>query len=252
MQELLPRRGHTLQVAGDGRAALEALERGRFDVLLLDIHMPELDGFQVAAAQRRREQGGGRRLPIIALTARTAAGERQRCLEAGMDDYLAKPVRAAELFAALERVVERMKEEAGRMKKEDDPVHPSSFILRPFDGLIDAAALLAACDGDDGLLRKMCAHFRAFAPALLAEVGEALQEGDAARLRAAAHKLGGMAASFSATAAEAVALLGRLGGQGRIDEATAVHSGLTEMVGKLSAALDELSVERLRGGRADG
>src|SRR5262249_10318563 len=77
LEELLPRRGHTLRVAGNGRAALTALEEGHFDVMLLDIHMPELDGFQVVAAQRRREQGTGTHLPIIALTARSAAGDRE-------------------------------------------------------------------------------------------------------------------------------------------------------------------------------
>src|SRR5262249_60373177 len=99
------RRRHSLHVAGDGQAALNALEQGHFDVMLLDIHMPELDGFQVVAALRQREQGTSTHLPIIALTARSAAGERERCLQAGMDDYLAKPVRAADLFAAPDRVV---------------------------------------------------------------------------------------------------------------------------------------------------
>src|SRR5262249_8045664 len=107
MEDLLPRRGHTLHVAGDGRAALAALEQDPFDVMLLDIHMPELDGFQVVGVQRQREQGTERPLPVIALTARSPAGERERCLQAGMDDYLAKPVRAAELFAAIDRVLWR-------------------------------------------------------------------------------------------------------------------------------------------------
>src|SRR5262249_14994453 len=105
MEDLLPRRGHTLRVARDRPAAPGAPRQERFDVMLLDIHMPELDGFQVVAAQRQREQDTGRRLPVIALTARAADGERERCLQAGMDDYLAKPVRAAELFAAIDRVV---------------------------------------------------------------------------------------------------------------------------------------------------
>jgi PAS domain S-box-containing protein len=205
MEDVLPRRGHTVQVAGDGRAALAALERGRFDVMLLDIHMPELDGFQVVAAQRQRERGTGRRLPVIALTARSAGGERERCLQAGMDDYLAKPVRAAELFAAIDRVVPG--EEAPR-PDEPDAGAPG--------GLLDPAALLAACDGDAELLRKMCRHFQAFVPGRLAEAGEALRGRDAPRLREEAHKLGGMVSTFSATAAEAAALLGRLGGEGKI------------------------------------
>jgi signal transduction histidine kinase/CheY-like chemotaxis protein/HPt (histidine-containing phosphotransfer) domain-containing protein len=240
LEDLLPRRGHTLRVAGDGRAALTALEQGHFDVMLLDIHMPELDGFWVVAAQRRREQGTGTHLPIIALTARSAAGERERCLQAGMDDYLAKPVRAAELFAALDRVV----------SGGGDPGPAETDASIPAD-LLDPAALLAACDGDDELLRKMCRHFRTFVPGRLAEVMEALRDGNTSRLREAAHKLGGTVSSFSATAAEAAALLGRLGDEGKIEEATQVHSRLTEIVGRLNSVLDTLSVERLRWRRDD-
>jgi CheY-like chemotaxis protein/HPt (histidine-containing phosphotransfer) domain-containing protein len=249
MEDLLPRRGHTVHVAGNGRAALTALEQGHFDVMLLDIHMPELDGFQVVAAQRRREQGTGRHLPVIALTARSAEGERERCLRAGMDDYLAKPVRAAELFAAIDRVVR--KDEGGRTKAEQETTGASgsSFSLPPSsvgEGLIDADALLAACDGDADLLRKMCRHFQAFVPGRLAEVGEALRERDPTRLHLAAHKLGGMVSSFSETAAEAAALLSRLSGQRWTEEAIHTHVRLTEMVGRLISAFDTLSVEQLR------
>ena len=240
MEDLLPRRGHTVHVAGNGRAALTALEQDHFDVMLLDIHMPELDGFQVVAVQRQREQGTGRHLPVIALTARSADGERERCLQAGMDDYLAKPVRAAELFAAIDRVVSG--EEFSRAV-ESDTGFPS--------GLLDPAALLAACDGDAELLRKLCQHFRAFVPGRLAEASEALRDRNTLRLREAAHKLGGMISSFSSTAAEAAALLGRLGSEGKIEEAVQTHSRLTEIVHWLISVLDTLSVEQLRRWRVD-
>ena len=240
MEDLLPRRGHTVHVAGNGRAALTALEQDHFDVMLLDIHMPELDGFQVVAVQRQREQGTGRHLPVIALTARSADGERERCLQAGMDDYLAKPVRAAELFAAIDRVVSG--EEFSRAV-ESDTGFPS--------GLLDPAALLAACDGDAELLRKLCQHFQAFVPGRLAEASEALRDRNTLRLREAAHKLGGMVSSFSSTAAEAAALLGRLGGEGKIEEAVQTHSRLTEIVDWLISVLDTLSVEQLRRWRVD-
>ena len=117
--------------------------------------------------------------------------------------------------------------------------------------LLDPAALLAACDGDDELLRKMCRHFRTFVPGRLAEVTEALRDRNAPRLREAAHKLGGMVSSFSATAAEAAALLGRLGSEGKIEEARQTHSRLAEIVGRLGSVLDTLSVEQLRRRRED-
>jgi two-component system sensor histidine kinase/response regulator len=202
--------------------------------------MPELDGFQVAEAQRRREQGTSAHLPIIALTARSADGERERCLEAGMDDYLAKPVRAAALFAAIDRVVSG---EGVRRPVEADARVPG--------GLLDPAALLAACDGDDELLRKMCRHFQTFAPGRLAEITDALRDRNTSRLREAAHKLGGMASSFSATAAEVAALLGRLGSEGKIEEATQMHSRLSDIVERLNSVLDDLSVKQLRRRRED-
>jgi CheY-like chemotaxis protein/HPt (histidine-containing phosphotransfer) domain-containing protein len=248
MEDLLPRRGHTVHVAGDGRAALTALEQGQFDVLLLDVHMPELDGFEVVAAHRQREQGTGRHLPVIALTARSADGE--RCLQAGMDDYLAKPVRAAELFVALDRVVAARDQESG--VRDQAPASSltadSSHLAPAAEGLLDPAALLAACDGDAELLRKMCRHFRAFAPGRLAEVTEALRDRDPARLKAAAHKLGGMVASFSA-AAEKAALLEQLDAQGRIDEAEQTRTALANIMGRLIPVVDDLSIDRLRSWR---
>jgi PAS domain S-box-containing protein len=246
MQELLPRRGHTVLVAADGRAALEALERDPFDVMLLDIHMPELDGFQVAAAQRARERGTGRHLPIVALTARRADGERDRCLQAGMDDYLAKPVRAAELFAVIDRLVRTGKPVTGRSGSAAAPVfEPACPAAEPPD-LLDPATLLAACDGDSALLRKMCGHFQSFAPGRLAEVREALNDRNGPRLQQAAHKLGGIVSSFSTAAAQVAALLEGLAKQGKIEEGLQAYSRLSEIVDKLSSVLDRLTVEQLR------
>jgi PAS domain S-box-containing protein len=251
MEELLPRWGHTVQVARDGRAALTALAQDHFDVMLLDIHMPELDGFQVVAIQREREQGTGRRLPVIAMTARSAEGERERCLQAGMDDYLAKPVRAAELFAAIGQLVTgelaRMKDEGGTMKKVGDSIHSSSFNPElSATSLLDPAALLAACDGDAELLRRICQHFQTFVPGRLAELSDALRDRSTLRLQEAAHKLGGMVSSFSTIAAEAAAHLGRLGTEGKFEEALQAHSRLTEIVRKVISVLDILSIDQLQ------
>jgi CheY-like chemotaxis protein len=99
---LLERRGYTVSVAGNGREALRFLDQGTFDLVLMDVQMPEMDGFEATAAVREREKGTGRRLPIIAMTAHAMKGDEERCLRAGMDAYVSKPIKPAVLFAAVE------------------------------------------------------------------------------------------------------------------------------------------------------
>ncbi|MEK7407108.1 MAG: response regulator, partial [Acidobacteriota bacterium] len=101
---LLEKRGHSVEVAGDGRQALEALEREAFDLVLMDMQMPDMDGFEAIAAIRERERSSGAHIPIVALTAFAMKGDRDRCLAAGVDAYVAKPIRPAELLAALEQL----------------------------------------------------------------------------------------------------------------------------------------------------
>ena len=100
--ELLEMRGHTVKLANNGREVLAALEQHSFDVVLMDVNMPEMDGFQTTAAIREREKADGTHLPIIALTGFGMKADRERCLQAGMDGYLCKPIRSQELFEAVE------------------------------------------------------------------------------------------------------------------------------------------------------
>jgi CheY-like chemotaxis protein len=102
--QLLARSGHHVRIVKDGREAVELLDRARFDVLLLDLHMPNMDGFQVIRVVRERERATGEHLPVIALTARRRPEDRERVLAAGIDDFLAKPIQAGALSAAIERV----------------------------------------------------------------------------------------------------------------------------------------------------
>jgi signal transduction histidine kinase/DNA-binding response OmpR family regulator len=106
-RRLLEKRGHTVVIAENGRAALDAMERDSFDLILMDVQMPVLGGLEAAACIRERERlaGGGARIPIVALTANAMAGDRERCIESGMDEYLTKPIQARELFATMERVM---------------------------------------------------------------------------------------------------------------------------------------------------
>ena len=102
-RELLVRRGHAVNVVRSGTAALAELEKERYDVLLLDLHMPEMDGFEVISKLRASEQSRGGHLSVIALTARARPADRERCLAAGMDDFLPKPINSAALWSAVER-----------------------------------------------------------------------------------------------------------------------------------------------------
>jgi CheY-like chemotaxis protein len=97
--------GHSVAVAADGAQALTALDKCTFDVILMDVQMPVMDGFEATAAIRARESAAGRHTPIIALTAHAMKGDRERCLDGGFDDYLSKPIRRAELVAALANLV---------------------------------------------------------------------------------------------------------------------------------------------------
>jgi two-component system sensor histidine kinase/response regulator len=102
---LIEKRGHAVTVASDGKAALVALKKDRFDVVLMDIQMPELDGLEATAKIREAERSAGGHIPIIAMTAHALKGDQERCLAAGMDRYLSKPIRSGELFAAIESVI---------------------------------------------------------------------------------------------------------------------------------------------------
>lgn len=101
---LLEKRGHLVTVAGDGRAAVAAVEKEPFDIILMDVQMPEMDGFEATLAIRQREQSTGGHIPIIAMNAHALKGDEDRCLSAGMDGYVSKPIRTHELFASIEGV----------------------------------------------------------------------------------------------------------------------------------------------------
>jgi len=107
---LLQKRGHRVVVAGNGKEALRALAAQAFDVVLMDVQMPEMDGFEVTAAIRAQEKITGAHQLIVAMTAHAMKGDRERCLAAGMDDYISKPVQASELFATLDSLRSRKAE----------------------------------------------------------------------------------------------------------------------------------------------
>jgi two-component system, sensor histidine kinase and response regulator len=242
LEQLLVRRGYRVWLVNNGREALSLAEEAAFHLLLLDVHMPELDGFQVIQAIRERERSTGGHLPVIALTARSRKEDRERCLAAGMDDFLAKPIQAANLWVAIDRVVDAHR----------TPHAPREAILsrsvRPTVGerLLDPRVLLAACGGDAVILEKICQAFRARLPDHVTAVQEALRERDSLRLREAAHKLCGMVAAFSTVAGGVASDLEDHAAQGQLEEARPLVGQLETMADELVRLAGGVSLETLR------
>jgi two-component system sensor histidine kinase/response regulator len=111
---VLEKHGYHVTVAGDGRQALAALDRTHFDVVLMDVQMPEMDGFQATAAIRARERGNGTHLPIIEMTAHAMQGDRERCIAAGMDSYISKPLNIGDLIELVEKFSDPAQQVANR------------------------------------------------------------------------------------------------------------------------------------------
>ena len=101
---MLEKRGHTVIVANNGKEALETLKKDHFDLILMDVHMPEMDGFETTATIRAHERGNGKHIPIVAMTALAIQGDKERCLEAGMDSYVSKPIKSKELYDVVENL----------------------------------------------------------------------------------------------------------------------------------------------------
>jgi CheY-like chemotaxis protein/HPt (histidine-containing phosphotransfer) domain-containing protein len=235
LEQLLTRRGHRVRLATNGREALDLARKGPFDLLLLDVHMPELDGFEVVQALRERERTVGGHLPVIALTARSRNEDRDRCLAAGMDDFLTKPIRPAELLAAMDRLV--------AAPGVSRPVQPAAG--EPV-GLLDPVAVRRACGDDEETLRRMCRAFQTYVPDRLAEVSAALRGRDAPRLREAAHKLCALLFAFSTAAGDVASDLEDHAANGRLAEARPLVERLETMGQELVRLAAGLSLETLR------
>jgi CheY-like chemotaxis protein/HPt (histidine-containing phosphotransfer) domain-containing protein len=233
--QFLASRGHHVRLARNGREALDLSAGGVFDLMLLDIHMPEFDGFHVVRALRAREQAAGGHLPVIALTARSRAEDRRQCLAAGMDDYVSKPIRTADLLAAIDRVVPA----CGVL-----PAAPPN--LGDDANLLDPAVLLAACGGVAELLHEMCRNFQSNTPSLLAMANAALRDHDAPRLHEVAHKLYGSITAFSTMAGKVVSDLEDLAARDNLKAARPLVVRLEAMAQELIRQVDGLSIETLR------
>jgi signal transduction histidine kinase/DNA-binding response OmpR family regulator len=186
---LLKRRGHKVVIAGNGREAVEAMQRQSFDVVLMDVQMPEMGGFEATEAIRALERENGNRTPIVAMTAHAMKGDRERCLAAGMDQYLTKPLDPKQLCPVVEAMA------AGRAPAVADEKPAAAVSLQ----------VLARVGGDRELLAEISRLFVDDAPRHLDRIRRALDVRDGEALRRAAHGLKGAAANFDAEGVVAAA-----------------------------------------------
>jgi PAS domain S-box-containing protein len=202
MRAILEKRGHHVRIAGNGREAVEQLKQDDFDVVLMDVQMPTMDGLQATQAIRGLEAPSKSRIPIIALTAHARKEDRAKCFDAGMDAALEKPVNISEVV----RLVETMA----------SAERPDGFASSPLDGdsklngagfnqVIDLKAARQRMDGNEALLADMARYFLDDAPRLLGELETMLVQGDASNAQRAAHSLKGLASNFGARHVTAVA-----------------------------------------------
>ncbi len=231
-QAMLRNLGCEVELARNGEEALARCAQSRFDLALMDCEMPVLDGWQTTRAIRERE-AGGERLTIVALTANAGAGERERCLQAGMDDYLAKPFTQNALLEVLARWMKPGAERAEEASSEAEE-----------EGWLDPQALAAIRDIDAGLLPRMVAAWLAEGPLLLAAIHQAANSGDGKELFRAAHALKNGAGSVGAKRlAELCRLLEQLGKAEDLVDAASLVEDLDQVFYHSQEALKALREE---------
>jgi len=219
---ILEKRGHAVVVACNGKEALAALEREPYELVLMDLEMPEMGGFEATACIRQRERGTGRHIPILALTAHAMKGDRERCLQGGMDGYVAKPIQARELYQAIAELL------------------PAALVERVDDApmVLDRGEALGHVGGDPELLRELIEVFLQDCPRMTREAREALQSGDALKLKRAAHSLKGAVGILGGKAAFDAALrLETIARQGDLSQAEAAWQILQRALEQLQQAL---------------
>jgi two-component system, sensor histidine kinase and response regulator len=224
---VLERRGHSVAVAHNGREAVEAVERESFDLILMDLQMPEMGGLEATAVIRAREEGTGRHVPIVAMTAHAMKGDRERCLEGGMDAYISKPINRQELIKMVE--APRLAVTIGETSPA--PAMPAATAWSP-------DLMLRRLGGDESLVREMVKLFSAECPQLLSTLRESVRGGSPEHLRKAAHAFRGAVANFATDGPTATARqLEDLGRSGRIHEAPALLERLEREVATLLSAV---------------
>jgi len=226
---LLEGSGHKVTVAGNGREALATLEMDKFDMVLMDVQMPEMDGLEAAQRIRAREQHNGAHIPIIAMTAHALKGDRERCLAAGMDGYISKPIHVSELFSAIE----------GLFAASAEPLKPPAAETAQ-EAVINWQEALQTLQGKSQLLSTVVAAELVELPGLMDAIRQAVADSDASGLRMATHTLKGSLRYFGKTAAfDEVLRLETMGKEGNLADAGASLAALEPAILRMIEALQD-------------
>jgi CheY-like chemotaxis protein len=224
---LLERRGHSVILAENGRQALAAVEKHSFDLVLMDVQMPELGGLEATQAIREKEKASGTHVPIIAMTAHAMQGDRERCLAAGMDGYIAKPLDPKKFLQTVEAVGV---DGAAATAAADDGKGPEDSL--------DSEALLERFSGNKGLLRSLVKTFSKDCPSMMARIRSSLASRDTVALADAAHALKGSVGNFGPSAAlETARRIEKEARQGKLDGAWETYATLEDNIARLLPAL---------------
>lgn len=231
--EMLQSQGHTVLVADDGKAALEALETEQppsFDLMLMDLLMPRMNGIEATAAIRRRERDSNTHIPIIAMTGCATDRDRERCIDAGMDDYVAKPIQDEAFLDLIARAA------CGRSATAGASV--GQYVTNV---ALDARRLLTRLDGDVEFLRRIAELYFDVCSTELSRIRESVACRDAETLRAAAHKLRSSVSNLNAQATfEAALKLERIAESGNIAAAPDALATLEKEASRLNTELGRL------------
>jgi len=239
--------GHVTTLARNGKEAVDALSYQQFDVVLMDVQMPEMDGFQATAIIRERERETGGHIPIIAMTAHAMTGYREKCLAAGMDEYLSKPVRATQLLEVLGRIEPRTVAPTPASKPiaaaaELGQVSP---MTEQFQGAIfDKEEACRQCLDNTDLLRRVVQSFHDSLPSLKSELRDALAARDATAVAKAAHTLKGATGSIVAQRASLASLaVEQAAKAGDLTTADAGWESLSRELGELEQTIGQFLIE---------
>ncbi len=244
---ILRRRGHRIQLANNGREAIERLYEQPFDVVLMDVQMPTVDGYQATAAIRQMEQNDRAHVPIIAMTAHAMRGDAERCLKSGMDAYLSKPIDAHRLVEVVEAFAANRPDRPDRRSipttdatAVGDVKDNAEIARRPQPCIVDFDAAIGRLDGSSELLAELIALFQEDVPQLLQRITTGLRANDALQVKLASHSIKGLAATFNAQqVVERTQRIESLATESQLDKVAPELDYLRDDLAQLFAALDE-------------